>query len=55
MFTNTVLYKGLDMRKIKGNPVAKNINKFNKPATHIDRKKAMKKGHCKHKLETVGL
>ena len=33
----------------KGNPVAKNLNKFNKPATHTDRKKAMKKGERKHK------
>lgn len=33
----------------KGNPVAKNLNKFNKPATHTDRKKAMKKGDRKHK------
>lgn len=35
--------------KGKGNPVAKNLNKFNKPATHIDRKKEMKKGYEKHK------
>lgn len=33
----------------KGNPVAKNMNKFNKPATYTDRKKAMKKGDRKHK------
>lgn len=33
----------------KGNPVAKNLNKFNKPATYTDRKKAMKKGERKHK------
>lgn len=25
------------------NPVAKNINKFNRPATHVDRKKEQKK------------
>lgn len=31
------------------NPVAKNINKFNKPATHRDRKKDMKAGKEKHK------
>lgn len=31
------------------NPVAKNMNKFNKPATHKDKKKAMKKGEVKHK------
>ena len=30
------------------NPVAKNINTFNKPATHLDRKKAMKRGKRKH-------
>ncbi len=29
---------------MKYNPVAKNLNKFNKPATHKDRKKAMKCG-----------
>lgn len=31
------------------NPVAKNLNKFNKPATHKDRKKAGKRGYRKHK------
>jgi hypothetical protein len=40
------------MAKQKLNPVAKNINKFNKPATHVDRKKAAKKGYLKYKLET---
>jgi hypothetical protein len=35
------------MKKSK-NPVAKNCNKFNKPATHKDRKKAMKRGYRKH-------
>lgn len=34
---------------MKSNPVAKNCNKFNKPATHTDRKKALKKGYKKHK------
>jgi hypothetical protein len=34
--------------KKKANPVAKNCNKFNKPATHKDRKKAMKRGYRKH-------
>ena len=33
----------------KRNPVAKNCNKFNKPATHVDRKKRAKKGYRKHK------
>lgn len=32
-----------------GNPVAKNIEKFNKPATHTDKKKDLKKGNVKHK------
>ena len=32
-----------------GNPVAKNMNKFNKPATQIDKKKELKKGSVKHK------
>ena len=36
-------------KESKGNPVAKNLNKFNKPATHKDRKKEMKKGYEKHK------
>jgi len=31
------------------NPVAKNLNKFNKPATHKDKKQAMKRGEQKHK------
>lgn len=33
----------------KRNPVAKNIEKFNRPATHTDKKKDMKKGEVKHK------
>jgi hypothetical protein len=37
------------MERNKLNPVAKNINKFNKPATHTDRKKSMKKGYEKHR------
>lgn len=42
--------KGLEkMEKQKlRNPVAKNCNKFNKPATHKDRKRAMKQGYVKH-------
>lgn len=36
-----------------GNPVAKNMNKFNKPATHKDKKKAMKKGEVKHKGQSI--
>ena len=36
-----------------GNPVAKNMNKFNKPATHKDMKKAMKKGEVKHKGKEI--
>ena len=34
---------------MRNNPVAKNCNKFNKPATHKDRKKAIKRGYKKHK------
>ena len=37
------------MKINKTNPVAKNINKYNKPATHKDRKRAMKRGDRKHK------
>ena len=33
----------------KGNPVAKNLNKFNRPATHKDKKKDTKRGYQKHK------
>ena len=33
----------------KGNPVAKNLNKYNKPVTHRDRKKDDKRGYTKHK------
>ena len=38
------------MERNKSNPVAKNLNKFNKPATYKDRKKAMSRGYVKHKL-----
>ena len=31
------------------NPVAKNIEKYNKPKTHTDPKKRQKKGYVKHK------
>ena len=40
-----------NMEKNRRNPVAKNMNKFNKPATQTDRKKAAKKGYVKHKQE----
>jgi len=40
-----------EMAKQKLNPVAKNMNKFNKPATQTDRKKAAKKGYVKHNRE----
>jgi len=33
------------------NPVAKHAPKFNKPATHIDKKKASKRGKVKHKKD----
>jgi len=33
----------------KGNPVAKNLNKFNKPVTHKDKKKDAKRGYQKHR------
>ena len=36
-------------REATGNPVAKNMNKFNKPATHKDKKKDAKRGYIKHK------
>jgi hypothetical protein len=42
--------KGLgEMERIKSNPVAKNCNKFNKAATHVDRKKAAARGYDKYK------
>lgn len=31
------------------NFVAKHMEEFNRPATHVDRKKEMKKGNTKHK------
>lgn len=37
-----------------GNPVAKNMNKFNKPATHKDKKKDAKRGYQKHKGQLNG-
>lgn len=33
------------------NPVAKHARHFNKAAIHIDRKKALKRGHIKHKSQ----
>ena len=36
--------------KRKTNPVAKYLNKYNKPATYKDRKKAKARGYTKHKL-----
>lgn len=33
----------------KTNPVAKNMEKFNRPATFVDRKKAASRGYSKHK------
>jgi hypothetical protein len=50
-----VITKGLEkMEKQKlRNPVAKNCNKFNKPATHKDRKKAASRGYVKHKLSFI--
>jgi len=32
----------------KSNPVAKNLRKFNKAVTHVDRKKAASCGYVKH-------
>jgi hypothetical protein len=39
---------------IKSNPVAKNMNRFNKAATHRDRKKDAKRGYQKHKGQLNG-
>ena len=36
-------------KKKQRNPVAKNCNKFNKPATFVDRKKAAARGYEKYK------
>lgn len=33
----------------KGNPVAKHMETFNRPATHLDKKKELRKGKQKHK------
>jgi hypothetical protein len=38
-----------ETNETKGNPVAKNLNKFNKPATHKDKKKDAKRGYQKHR------
>ena len=35
----------------KSNPVHKNREKFNRPATHLDKKKQVRKGYRKHKLQ----
>lgn len=42
----------MEKQKLR-NPVAKNCNKFNKPATHKDRKKAASRGYTKHKLQKI--
>lgn len=34
---------------MKGNSVAKNLHKFNKPKVFVDRKKASKAGYVKYK------
>lgn len=39
---------------MKGNFVAKNMNKFNKAAIHTDRKQAAKDGYEKHKGKDDG-
>jgi len=39
--------------KGRKNPVAKNLNKFNKPTTHADRKKKLARGYVKHKNEEI--
>ena len=36
---------------VMNNPVAKNLNKFNKAKTFVDRKKNAKRGYKKHKGE----
>lgn len=48
--------KGNKMKKLKAkelpkmnNLVAKHMETFNRPATHVDRKKAFKNGKTKHK------
>jgi hypothetical protein len=41
------------MKALKGNPVAKNMEKFNRPVTHADRKKAVKRGEQKHKQKEL--
>ena len=42
-----------DTPKSVPNPVAKHSPKFNKPATHKDKKKASKKGEVKHKKDII--
>ena len=39
--------------KRRKNPVAKNLNKVNKPTTHADRKKKLASGYVKHKKEEI--
>jgi hypothetical protein len=41
--------------KAEKNPVAKNLNKFNRPSTHKDRKKGEKSGDVKHKKGFCGV
>lgn len=39
-------------KPIVNNLVAKHMEDFNRPATHVDRKKKMKSGYSKHKGRT---
>ncbi len=41
------------MAKNVNNFVQKHMNEFNKPQTHVDRKKEMKNGKVKHKSRFI--
>jgi hypothetical protein len=43
--------KAEDNRRNKSNPVAKYMNKYNTPKTHMDKKRGAKEGKFKHKAE----
>lgn len=38
------------MRKKMNNPVAKYLERYNRPVTHDDRKKKVRRGYQKHKI-----
>lgn len=45
----------MSMKSKQRNPVAKHSRKLNKMQVHKDRKKALKRGECRHKKHWVDI